>query len=149
MSSHSFQLFVDACGRAVQADIQAFKESYFQSLNGQVVTCPHTGTALTLENSAAELTGQSLEALVRKFVTRQRVDEIMHYGLNAANMLTLTDAELVARWKHYFWKHATMRLVLDTDAVLYEPSDQALQERAMIRQQMIADGWLFKGNPVR
>jgi predicted N-acyltransferase len=140
---HYYNMFVDACGRAVRDLMLQFKDEYFKSLKGEAVYCPYTGELLTVNNSTAEyIAPQTLESIVRKFVTKNKIDfEHAAYGINSFNMQIFTDKTLIDTWERYHWKYAKMRLIADTDAVSYEPNDRALEYRQQIRESMFALGY--------
>lgn len=142
---HMYNMFVDACGRAVRDQMLQFKADYFQSLKGEAVYCPHTGESLTVDNSTSEYVApQTLESLVRKFVVKYKMDyEHVRYDINQFNMQVFSpiDLVLIDTWQRYHWKYAKMRLIADSDAVSYEPNDRALEYRQQMRDEMVAKGY--------
>lgn len=140
---HYYNMFVDACGRAVREQVIQFKADYFKSLKGETVYCPYTGEMLAADNSSFEyIAPQTLESIVRKFVTKHKTDyEHCVYGINQVNMQVFTDAVLIDTWQRYHWKYAKMRVIADSDAVSYEPTDRALEFRQQIRDEMVAKGY--------
>jgi len=145
MSNHTFRMFIDACWLAVQADVEAFQVVYFKSLKGAPVLCPHTHAVLTPENATTECV--NLEAMVRRFVMKHQVGEAVAYVAVEQGRQRLADPALTALWRHHFTLYADLRLVLQTDALCYEPNDAALAYRAAVRAGMMQAGWLFGGNP--
>lgn len=148
-SQHYYNMLVDACGQTVRPELKQFKMDYFKSLKGEAVYCPYTGELLTLENSDAEyVKPQTLEAIVRAFVNKLKFDYTkVQYVTNSANLQVIADKDLASRWAKFHWKRAQLRLISDSYAVSYEPSDYALHMRSEFKKQMLSDGWAFKGSP--
>lgn len=140
---HYYNMFVDACGRAVREQMLQFKAEYFKSLKGEVIYCPRTKKLLTMDNSTSEyILPQTLEGIVRRFVTKHKADfEHARYTTNQYNMQVFEDVTLIDAWQRFHWKYAKMRLIADTDAVSYEPNDRALEYRQQIRESMFALGY--------
>lgn len=149
-NQHYYALFVQACGQTVRPELLRFKADYFASLKGEAVYCPYTGELLTMESSDAEyIAPQTLEAIVRRFVTKEKVDYLnAQYIINNVNLQALGDQKLAAKWAKFHWKYAKLRLISQSDTVSYEPCDRALDWRAALRTEMQANGWVAKGSPI-
>jgi hypothetical protein len=146
---HNYNMFVDACGRAVREQMLQFKADYFKSLKGEAVYCSRTGELLTVDNSSFEyIAPQTLESIVRKFVLKHKIDyEFRVYGINQFNMQVFAAVDLVLTdtWQRYHWKYAKVRVIADSDAVCYEPNDRALEYRQQIRDEMVSLGYQLAG----
>ena len=138
MSSHTFQMFKDAAWMAVQPDVAAFQIEYFKSLKGKP-------TKLVPEHTMTECV--NLETMVRRFIAKYQIGEDVEYTAEDMKRQRFADPELTAKWRDYFMQRAELRLILDTDALCYEPSDSALMYRAQVRRMMIEQGYQFGGNP--
>lgn len=149
-NQHYYNLFVEACGQTVRPDLLKFKSDYFVSLRGETVYCPYTGELLTPDNSDSEyIAPQTLDAIVRAFLKRHPTDYTnVTYTFNAANRQVIADPALAASWAKFHWKRAKLRLISQSDAVSYEPSDNALAYRDALRAEMVASGWVAKGSPI-
>lgn len=154
--------FILACRQAIASGIMAYSKQYFRTTPYPV--CPFTGEMLTPDNSHVDhIHPFTFRRLLEDFISRYKVDidaVQLSTGKDNSSAVLILDKQLEAAWIEYHWKHAKLRVIsananlrlgdreppLDPAPILEITADME-SRRQHWRNELIAQGWVYQGNP--